>query len=74
MDDAALKSWLEQQWKLGGLKAFMKRIETRKESMIAAALMKGDSEFEKGQVAELFWVCDLPESIMKETDDTGADT
>lgn len=74
MDDARLKSWVEEQWKLRGLKAFLERVWRRKESLTKAALMPGDHEHEKGQVAALQWVDDLPKSIMKEKDDTGADT
>lgn len=74
MDDSRLKSWVEEQWRLGGLKAFIERVNTRKESVTKAALMPGDHEYEKGQVAALQWACNLPESIMTEKDDTGADT
>ena len=74
MDDALLKSWVESQMKLGGLKAFMRKFEERKASMTIVALQPGDHEYEKGQVSALEWACDLPETIMQEDVDTGADT
>ncbi len=74
MDNAQLKSWVEEQWRLGGLKAFMEQFEKRKKSLTQAALERGDHEHEKGQVAALAWACKLPESLMTENDDTGADT
>lgn len=74
MDDPQLKAWVEEQYKLGGLKAFIGRIDNRMESITKAVLMPGEHEYEKGQVAALQWVCNLPESITTEEDDTGADT
>ena len=63
MDSKAFREWLIQEKKEEYFNYLWKFIEERLDNIRFAACQKGDTEFEKGQVAALNWVKQLPENL-----------
>lgn len=65
---ADLKGWVNTQLHQPGFRLYLDEIRRRKDSLESAALAKGNTDWEKAQVAMLVWVLDLHKHIA--TDDT----
>jgi hypothetical protein len=71
-----IQDWLAKPENKRYVAVLFDEINQRRIGFQSAALAKGDTDYEKGQVDALLWAARLPERIFNETsqESTGADT
>lgn len=73
VSDDSLISWLGEQLQLPHLPTMLNKLKERRSDLVAIALLYGDTNKEKTQVAELTFVIELFEHF-EEYADTGTET
>jgi hypothetical protein len=62
-----IKKWLLANEKDRGFIELMRLFNDRRDVYIKLALSRGETEYHKGAVSSLNWVCELPENILNES-------
>ena len=66
----SLSAWLQEVSDDHHFQLFMKMVADKRDIAHKKALSSGDTEFYKGRHHALKWMCDLPETIIKQSTDT----